>query len=290
MKAPQLQKSLFLTAGIIFLAFICGFSQDGKTLFETNCKVCHNIGTGDLIGPDLAGVTDRRTEAWLLSFIKSSTTVINSGDADAVALFEKYNKMMMPDQPLDDAQIRSILGYIAPPADVAGDTTKAAAPAPKEVVAEPVLVGDALAGQELFTGVRRFESRGASCNSCHNVNHAGLVTGGAMAKDLTDVFGRLGDPGTRGMIAQPAFPQMKQAYLNSPVTPQEVSDLVAFLEKVNAEKEASVATDAGNYLLFGGLGGVTLLLALFSLLWMRRKRGSVNQAIYDRQTKAESLA
>jgi hypothetical protein len=39
------------------------------------------------MGPDLIGINQKRSEEWLISFIKSSQTMIKSGDADAVSFF-----------------------------------------------------------------------------------------------------------------------------------------------------------------------------------------------------------
>ena len=88
------------------------WAQSGQELFQSKCKVCHNIGKGRLVGPDLAGVDTRRTLAWLTKFIKSSQTLIKSGDAAAVAIFNEYNKIPMPDQALSDAQVKTIVDYI----------------------------------------------------------------------------------------------------------------------------------------------------------------------------------
>lgn len=85
---------------------------NGETLFKQTCIACHSIGNGKLVGPDLKGVTTRRTEAWLVKFIKSSQTLIKSGDKAAVALFNENNKIVMPDHALTDAQVKSILAYI----------------------------------------------------------------------------------------------------------------------------------------------------------------------------------
>jgi hypothetical protein len=41
-------------------------------LFSRQCSSCHTIGKGDLVGPDLNGVTGRRDRAWLARFIRSS--------------------------------------------------------------------------------------------------------------------------------------------------------------------------------------------------------------------------
>lgn len=84
----------------------------GEPLFKSACGVCHTIGAGRLVGPDLSGVLHRRSEEWLHKFIKSSQTVINSGDTDAIALFNEYSKISMPDAPITDHQIGEVLSYI----------------------------------------------------------------------------------------------------------------------------------------------------------------------------------
>lgn len=75
------------------------------------CSACHTIGKGKLVGPDLKGVTDRHDEAWLIKFIQSSQTVVKSGDAKAVKLFEEY-KIPMPDNALSDDEVKALLKYI----------------------------------------------------------------------------------------------------------------------------------------------------------------------------------
>ncbi len=84
----------------------------GEKLFKATCTACHSIGKGKIIGPDLMNVNSRRTEKWLISFIRSSQTVVKSGDAVAVKLFNDHNKIPMPDQNMTDAQIKDILAYI----------------------------------------------------------------------------------------------------------------------------------------------------------------------------------
>jgi len=75
------------------------------------CGACHTIGKGKLIGPDLKGVTEKREEAWLISFIKSSQTMVNNGDPIAVQLFEEF-KIPMPDNNFTDEQVKGLLDYI----------------------------------------------------------------------------------------------------------------------------------------------------------------------------------
>jgi cytochrome c oxidase cbb3-type subunit 3 len=49
-----------------------------------------------VVGPALKDLHKRRDIKWVKSFVKNSTKVIESGDKDAKALFEKFNKTQMP--------------------------------------------------------------------------------------------------------------------------------------------------------------------------------------------------
>jgi len=89
------------------------FAQnDPAEIFDELCADCHSIGEGDMKGPDLLGVEQNFSEEWLIKFIRSAKTVINSGDIRAVSSFEKYNKGNMPDTNLTVAEIKSLLAYI----------------------------------------------------------------------------------------------------------------------------------------------------------------------------------
>ncbi len=83
----------------------------GESLFKGNCAQCHAIHEV-VIGPALKDVTERRPKEWLLSWIKNSQKVIQSGDEYAVALFNEYKKSVMPSYPFSDDQITSILAYV----------------------------------------------------------------------------------------------------------------------------------------------------------------------------------
>lgn len=100
----------------LFLMISRVYSQDlieGEKLFNTNCKACHSIGGGKIVGPDLKNVTERRKEEWLLKFIKTPGAVIKSGDPDAKKLFEENNQVLMPDHAfLTDDKIKSMLAHI----------------------------------------------------------------------------------------------------------------------------------------------------------------------------------
>ncbi len=80
-------KTLFTLVGL--LIFILGNANEGQDLFKLTCAACHTVGKGKLVGPDLQNISEKRSQDWLVSFIKSSGTMIKSGDADAVAIFEE---------------------------------------------------------------------------------------------------------------------------------------------------------------------------------------------------------
>ena len=87
-------------------------AEEGKIVFNARCASCHNVNK-ILVGPALAGVADRHSEDWIVHFVHSSQTVIKGGDQTAVALYEKFNKVPMPDHlDLSAESIRGILAYI----------------------------------------------------------------------------------------------------------------------------------------------------------------------------------
>lgn len=102
----------FLPALFCSVIFSSAFAQKGESLFKGNCASCHTIGRGVAVGPDLKDVHTRHAEEWILKWVHSSQTMVKAGDAEAVKLFNDNNKMVMPDQPLTDAEIKEVLAYI----------------------------------------------------------------------------------------------------------------------------------------------------------------------------------
>lgn len=276
---------------VVFL-FIPGslFSQSGDQLFTVNCRACHTIGGGKLIGPDLKDVTTKRTEQWLLSFIKSSQTFINSGDADAVAIFNEF-KIPMPDQNLTEAQIKDVLAYITTQSGAAtttqtvdnGESIKHSS----GKTLEDVNADDLDLGRQYFDGTERFTNGGPSCITCHNVNNEALIGGGLLAMDLSKTITRLGPTGVHTMITNPAFPAMRTSFQDNPITPDEAFYLVAFLKKADYDSDYYVAADYNSRMMNAGLIGTAALFVAFGGIWWNRKKKSVNHDIYKRQIKSK---
>ena len=95
--------------------------QAGKKLFNANCAACHKINKR-AVGPPLKGVSAKYDKEWLYSWIKNSTAMVKSGDAQAVAIYEEYNGSVMTSFPqLSTTDIDNIIAYTdyTPPVPVA---------------------------------------------------------------------------------------------------------------------------------------------------------------------------
>ncbi len=86
----------------------------GKDLFTNNCQQCHNTSEVALVGPGLKGVRQRTPGAdWLHKWVRNSSAVIATGDAYAVGVYNKFNKVQMSSFPnLTDKDIDGILDYV----------------------------------------------------------------------------------------------------------------------------------------------------------------------------------
>lgn len=263
--------------------------DSGEQVFQTYCFACHGIGEAQRIGPDLAGVHDRRSQDWLQRFVKSPKALIDGGDADAIALLETFNGMVMPDATISDQQIEEVLAYIESRSQsVAG--SESAASAVTTAVAdtsavEPPSSQDISTGADLFQGKLRFENSGPACNACHDVNNDSVTGGGTLAVDLTSAYTRMGAAGLTAILARAPFPAMQSAYGEKPLMDEEVDSLVAFFQYADAESDSQQSTNYGFGLFLSGGLGAAFLFGLFPFIWRNRKIGSVNQSIYDRQRK-----
>ena len=105
----------FVTALLVFCSFRSfadASIEDGKTIFTTRCTSCHNVNA-KVVGPALANVDQRHTVDWIVSFVHSPKTMIVKNDQAAVALYNQFNQIVMPDHPdLSRDDVQNILAYI----------------------------------------------------------------------------------------------------------------------------------------------------------------------------------
>jgi len=112
-KLPYLLIISYFLLIFLGIGLLSSFAQTNPAeLFDDYCADCHSIGEGDMKGPDLLGVEGRHGEEWLVKFILSAKTMINSGDLNAVNIYEKYDKKNMPDTKLSETEIKSLIQYI----------------------------------------------------------------------------------------------------------------------------------------------------------------------------------
>ena len=87
--------------------------HDGGYLFRTRCNSCHNLEGGDHeLGPSLAGVTSSRSEQWLERWLADPSAMIDSGDPVAVELYERYDRIRMPNLKLTQSDIAKLIDYL----------------------------------------------------------------------------------------------------------------------------------------------------------------------------------
>lgn len=246
---------------------------DGQKLFESRCYSCHNIGGGDKQGPDLKGVTDRRTTEWIAEFTKSPATM-RSKDPVAAELFKKFAPTIMPDQSLTPDELTAIIDLIKN----LSAKNEMFVPAGAKL-ARAIVPGDVEAGQKLFTGQTKLANGAASCNSCHGVNGTGGLGGGTLGPDLTAANIKYRDPELISILQNPNFPTMNTIFTNHKLTDEEVVQLFAFLQNAKlthpnaavVPTQAAATTQPGFLIL--GFGTATLALIVMNVFWRRRSHG-----------------
>ena len=88
-------------------------AKRGKMLFVTrSCDGCHGIGRGRRAGPDLLGVTDRRSKAWLERWLKNTEEMIAS-DSLAMMMVAEHKGYKMTNPRLGNEEIEALLNFLA---------------------------------------------------------------------------------------------------------------------------------------------------------------------------------
>jgi mono/diheme cytochrome c family protein len=110
--------------------------ERGKQIFKTNCAACHKL-EGNLIGPELYKIGDKRETEWLKAWIKDNNALVASGDKLAKEVQDSNPALMTPFPQLSDQDLDDLLKYF----DV-GDV--------KETVATTITAND----QKIFENPR----------------------------------------------------------------------------------------------------------------------------------------
>ena len=198
---------------------------------------CHTFGRGVKVGPDLKGVTDRHKRDWLLSFISSSSKMIETRDPAATKLFTEFRRERMPDwSDLSPEQIGAILDYFAAngPEQKEPDERDAATASAREIAK----------GRDLFHGAAVFANGGRACHTCHAAGRDERVRDGSLGPVLTHTYLKYQDKALTDFLKRLCPPWNSEEGSQNQLTPQESFDLKAYL-----------AQEAGLPLPMAGAGG-----------------------------------
>jgi mono/diheme cytochrome c family protein len=198
-------------------------TTEAKAIFRKRCTACHTFGRGVKVGPDLKGVTERRTREWLLRFVRGSSTVIQSGDSTANKLFREFKQERMPDwSDLSPEQVAGILDYFAKNGPLQKE--------PDERDATTATSREIERGRELFHGVARLNYGGRACDTCHSIRDTESKDGN-LGPDLTGAYFKYHDRALTDFLRHPCFAREPERSAANYLTPQETLDLKAYMAK-----------------------------------------------------------
>lgn len=84
----------------------------GKKIWNSKqCYGCHELGRKQSTGPDLIGVTERRSSEWLHKWLKDPVAMGNE-DSTAMALKKQFGSQM-PKLGLSDSDADALINYLA---------------------------------------------------------------------------------------------------------------------------------------------------------------------------------
>lgn len=257
--------------------------EEGTALFGSRCFSCHNIGNGDKQGPDLKGVTTRRTREWLHEFITTPAAMNAKGDATARQLFNQFPATVMPDQVLTPQQIDSILLAIEDFTNKNQPFIPAGATLSRAIVAS-----DVAGGWNLFTGKTNLQNGGGACITCHSIKGVGVFGGGTLGPDLNAVSLKYRDPELIAILQNPNFPTMLTVFEKHPLTDEEIVQLFALFQDAKQTGVGPTAQAGLPRLDFGffviGSAAMLLVLLLLNVAWRNRLHG-VREPLVRRASK-----
>ena len=117
-------------------------------------------------------------------------------------------------------------------------------------------------GQDLFMGYTHFQHDGPPCMGCHNVGSNGLLGGGAMGPDLTNVSTQRSQEEIASVLSNSGpliSPVMQPILAEHPLTEGEQADLIAFLNESVGQRESNREIIVIGISLAGFAGAVILL-------------------------------
>lgn len=87
-------------------------SRPGEALFVKACAGCHTIGKGSTVGPDLDGLTVRRSRSWITDFLMNPEKMRTKKDPIEMSLIAKFPAVRMPFLQINEADAADLIAYI----------------------------------------------------------------------------------------------------------------------------------------------------------------------------------
>ncbi len=250
-------------------------AEQGENLYRQKCLACHSIGEGDrATGPDLAGVTERRDQEWLIDFIEDPAKMVAAGDPIAIQLLAKFNNLPMPSLRLDADQMEALLIYLAHPEEAAHHEQQ-------QLVSEAV--GNVTRGEQLYAGSLAMTNGGSPCIACHALSGLGSAGAANYGPDLSGLYTDYEAEGVMAVLESLAFPGMEAIYASRPLTETERLDLTAYFAQVAEQQAPPASSLAGPILL-----GVVIVFAIVALMGLRRFKGA-RQPLVDQVRKQRGM-
>lgn len=138
--------------------------------------------------------------------------------------------------------------------------------------AQEIAAGNVDHGRDLFLGYAHFQNDGPPCMGCHSVGENGLLGGGAMGPDLTNVTSKRDQVDIASILSNNGWTisaVMEPIYTEHPLTVSEQADLIAFLNTSVGEPE----TDKEFIVIGISLAGFVAAVVVLGFVYRNRLRG-----------------
>ena len=238
-------------------------SEPGADLYAAKCAACHQPFGQGIEGtfPPLSGNDAVTDPDYVEQVIRNGRT--GELEVDGVS----YNTAMPAVSGLSDGDIDAIVAFV-------GELGGVTAPAPTPSTVAPSEPPSASAGEQLFTGGKRFENGGGACSSCHTAGPVGNLGGPGLGPNLTNSHETLGgDAGLLAWLSNPPSATMTPIFADKPLTDTELGHLVAFLaDAPDADQPSGI-----DRLLIAGLMGTVVLILGMAIAWRGMRQTYVSR-------------
>jgi mono/diheme cytochrome c family protein len=85
-------------------------AEEGKSIFEGKCSACHQLSDQKVVGPGMAGVTEKRKPEWIMNMIINPEEMTKKDPTAKKLLAEHLTQMT--NQNITEADARALLEFL----------------------------------------------------------------------------------------------------------------------------------------------------------------------------------